>query len=81
MNDGWGRSTVIEPLTVASEYAIQWLRPEIDLAELARLRFVEGWTLHRLMRHFGCRQGALYRSLKGHKLPKNTELRSLSKVQ
>jgi hypothetical protein len=45
-------------------YKFQWVRWEIDLDELRKLRFEESWTLKRLLKHFRCGQGVLYQSLK-----------------
>jgi hypothetical protein len=61
--DGCPTSMLVEPFAVVREYEFQWVRPSLDLAKLARLRIVEGWTLQRLMRHFGCGQMKLYREL------------------
>jgi hypothetical protein len=46
---------VVEPqgATVCKEYAISWRRQEFNLAELAKLRWVDNWTMDQLTRHFG----------------------------
>ena len=44
---------MVEPSTVVREHAAMWARPEINLSELARLRFVEGWSIPRLQAYFG----------------------------
>lgn len=44
---------VEEPLTLAETYPIQWREPRVDLAELARLRWIEGWSQKELAAHFG----------------------------
>ena len=41
-----------EPLVVARDYAARWVRPKVDLDELARLHR-EGWSLRNLARQFG----------------------------
>ena len=53
-----------EPLTVEDEYAVVWKRVRLDTDELARLRFSEGWTVNRLMAHFGYSRTAIKRELK-----------------
>jgi hypothetical protein len=40
------------------------MRPKIDLAELAKLRFVEKWPLQRLARHYGRGLPAIYQALR-----------------
>jgi hypothetical protein len=55
---------LLEPLVVMREHPFQWVRPEIDLTELAKLRFIEGWAITRLCRHFSCHQAKVYSALK-----------------
>ena len=43
--------SVVKPLTVAQKVAVEWWRPGIDLAELAKLR-KEGLTIKELLEHF-----------------------------
>ena len=40
-------------MTLVREYPAQWTLPEINLRELARLRWDQGWTHRQLMGHFG----------------------------
>jgi len=42
---------LVESLTVVKEYAAQWFRPEIDLDELAKLRWDKGWALRKIAAH------------------------------
>lgn len=42
-----------EPLTVRVVIAASWRKEQIDLVELARLRWVEKWRYERLAEHFG----------------------------
>ncbi|PWU12531.1 MAG: hypothetical protein C5B49_16175 [Bdellovibrio sp.] len=42
-----------EPLTSKATIAALWKKEQIDLAELARLRWVEKWRHERLAKHFG----------------------------
>jgi len=42
-----------EPLTSKVVIAALWKKEQIDLAELARLRWVEKWRYERLAEHFG----------------------------
>lgn len=41
-----------EPLTLKLTIAALWKKEQIDLAELARLRWVEKWKYERLSEHF-----------------------------
>ena len=42
-----------EPLTLKVEIAVLWKKEQLDLAELARLRWVEKWTRMQIADHFG----------------------------
>lgn len=42
-----------EPLVKVETYPIQWREPRVDLAELAKLRYLEGWSRERLAQHYG----------------------------
>lgn len=42
-----------EPLALDLNYPIQWCEPRVDLAELAKLRYLEGWSRQRLSSHYG----------------------------
>ena len=61
--NGYLRPRVGEPLAVVREYPAQWTKPRIDPAELARLRWVEGWSLERLARHYRRGVNTIYREL------------------
>ena len=43
---------VVEHLVVHRIYSVQWKRPEINLMELAKLRWKERWSVSRLGIHF-----------------------------
>ena len=47
------RSKVEEPLTTGTLYPIQWRELRVNLAELAKLRFIDGWSRKQLAEHFG----------------------------
>ena len=53
-----------EPLTVEDEHAAAWKRVRLDMDELARLRFSEGWTVNQLVTHFGYSRTVIKRELK-----------------
>jgi hypothetical protein len=55
---------VDEPLTWVNSYPIEWHGPSLDKAELARLRFIEGWSESRLAREFGCTRSKVRVSLR-----------------
>lgn len=41
-----------EPLVLDTTYPIQWHEPRVDLAELAKLRYLEDWSRQRLASHY-----------------------------
>jgi len=42
-----------EPLALGINYPVQWVESRVNLAELAKLRYLEGWSRQRLASHFG----------------------------
>lgn len=42
-----------EPLSLDIAYPIQWHESIVDLTELAKLRYLEGWSREQLARHYG----------------------------
>lgn len=42
-----------EPLDLDIEYPIQWHEPRVNLAELAKLRYIHGWSRQELALHYG----------------------------
>jgi hypothetical protein len=44
---------VEEPLAWAEQYPIQWREPRVDLAELAKLRWIEGLSRKELAQKYG----------------------------
>ena len=58
---------------VSRVYSIVWRRPDLDLAELARLRWIQQWSVARLAAHFGRRPD----TIQGHlcKMRKSGEWR------
>jgi hypothetical protein len=46
-------SNLKEPLDRAKTYPIQWRDPRVNLSELAKLRWIEGWDRKQLAAHFG----------------------------
>ena len=50
-----------ELITVVREYPAQWTkyRQVIDSAELANLRWVEGWSIDQLRRHYQVRRSKI----------------------
>ncbi|OFZ55804.1 MAG: hypothetical protein A2428_16780 [Bdellovibrionales bacterium RIFOXYC1_FULL_54_43] len=51
-------------MVTVKECAAQWFRPEIDLDELAKLRWCEKWTQERLADHFQRPRATIIRRLK-----------------
>ncbi len=46
-------SRLEEPLGWIKTYPIQWREPRVNLTELAKLRWIEGWDRKQLADHFG----------------------------
>jgi hypothetical protein len=42
-----------EPLVLGLSHPIQWVESRVDLAELAKLRWIDGWSRQRLASHYG----------------------------
>ena len=55
---------LVEPMVTVKENAAQWFRPEIDLDELAKLRWSEKWTQEQLAAHFRRPRATIIRRLK-----------------
>ena len=53
-----------EPLTSKVTIAALWKKEQIDLAELARLRWVEKWKIERIASHAGIGTTSVKRSLR-----------------
>lgn len=51
--NGARQAKVEEPLALAEEYPIQWREPRVDLAELAKLRWIEGLSRQELAERYG----------------------------
>lgn len=62
--NGCPRFKVCEPMTLVREYPAQWVSPEINLHELANLRWNQGWGKGRLARHFGRSKTYIYDRLR-----------------
>ena len=50
--NGARRNKVEEPLTTGTLYPIQWRELRVNLAELAKLRFIDGWSRQQLADHY-----------------------------
>ena len=42
-----------EPVVLDISYPIQWVESRVNLAELAKLRYLHGWSRQKLARHYG----------------------------
>lgn len=51
--DGARHHRISEPLCWTIMYPMQWREPSLNLAELAKLRWVEGWSRKQLAEHYG----------------------------
>ena len=56
---GAHRPTVEEPLAWIEDYPIQWREPRLDLAELAKLRWIEGLSRKDHANRFGRTESAI----------------------
>lgn len=50
---GAPRPMLREPLRLDIAYPIQWHESRVNLAELAKLRYMHGWSRQELARHYG----------------------------
>ena len=63
-----GRLAIVgEPTTAAHKVSVAWIKPEIDPAELARSRNVEGLTMRELSRRYRMGRTTLWRLLRGRR--------------
>ncbi len=53
LKDGAPRPMLREPLSLDIRYPIQWHESRVNLAELAKLRYIHGWSRQELARHYG----------------------------
>jgi hypothetical protein len=60
---GGRTSKLCETNVVINEYTARWFRTEIDLNELAKLRWEKGWTTRRLAAHYGIPKSTLLKRL------------------
>ena len=75
---GAHRHTLKELWDWPSSYPIQWRDPRVNLSELAKLRWIEGWDRKKLATHYGRTEMAVQNYFqeirrKGFKLPGLTE--------
>jgi hypothetical protein len=52
LKSGGGGITVEEPLTLDQEYLFEWRESRVNLAELAKLRWIDGLTRPQLASHY-----------------------------
>lgn len=65
-----------EPLTSKVTIAALWKKEQLDLAELARLRWVEKWRYERMAEHFGVSRSMVRDAIRGIKAdPRSAGLR------
>lgn len=48
-----------EPLSLDIEYPIEWNESRVNLAELAKLRYIHDWSRQQLASHYGRTLGAI----------------------
>ena len=58
-HNGARRNKVEEPLTTGTLYPIQWRELRVNLAELAKLRFIDGWSRKQLAEYYGRTEDAI----------------------
>ncbi len=54
-------------LTISQAYKLNWEREYLDLAELARLRWIEEWKIERLSKYFEVSRTAIKERLRSIK--------------
>ena len=59
-----GDGLVFEPITMVREAPIHWKDVNLDLGELARLRWEEDWTCKELTAHFGFGRSKINKELR-----------------
>lgn len=60
LNIGACHAKIDEPLlSVDLSYLIEWQEPRVDLRELAKLRFIDGWSRKQLSEHYGRTEDAI----------------------
>lgn len=64
---GGGQAKILETrvLTVSTAHPVEWKKYSLNLNELARLRWVEGWKIERLSVHFELSRTAIKDRLRG----------------
>jgi len=60
-----------EPLVFDLSYSIQWQESRVNLAELAELRWIEGWSRKELADYYGRTEGAIQNYFQYIKAVKN----------
>lgn len=64
--NGEGCANLLEQagaFSVSNRYAIKWAKDNLDLSELARLRWIEKWTVTRIANHLGWGRTAIVSKL------------------
>lgn len=64
---GYARVQELGGPTISQVYKLSWERKYLDLSELARLRWVEGWKIQELAHHFMVSQSAIKERLRSIK--------------
>lgn len=60
LKNGARHAKIDEPLlSVNLSYLIEWQEPRVDLRELAKLRFEDGWSRKQLAEHYGRTEDAI----------------------
>lgn len=59
IENGALRKKLGEPLLLDQEYPIQWRESRVNLAELAKLRYLDGWDRKKLALHYQRTLGAI----------------------
>lgn len=80
LKNGAPRPMLREPLNLDIAYPIQWHESRVNLAELAKLRYLEGWSRDQLARHYGRTLNAITNYCQNIKC-KNFELEGLSELE
>ena len=57
---------MVEPIVVKRDFSAEWTKglKLIDLTELARLRFIEKWTIEQLSKYYNCSRSTVLNKLK-----------------
>ncbi len=58
-HNGAYHAIIKEPILLDMVYPVRWQEPRVDLRELAKLRFIDGWSRRQLASHYSRTEDAI----------------------